>query len=51
MNKKRKQIEFEMEVLLKTIINYPYENEFRRIDINNLIKDLEEYKKIRKDKK
>ena len=44
---KTKQIENEMEALLDSIINYPYEDEFRKIDIQALISSLKEYRSER----
>jgi hypothetical protein len=44
----RKQLEEEMLALLDAIINYPYEDEFRKVDVKTLISHLKEYIEVRK---
>ncbi len=40
-------IEQLMRAELEAIIDYPYEDEFRKYDIKNLIRNLKEYRKVR----
>ncbi len=46
-DRKQKQLEQIMRAELDAIIDYPYEDEFRKFDINNLVKNLKEYRKLR----